>query len=194
MSKNSIQRVWWRFLRLLGMEKLSWDKQFEAGIWCRGPRSPETLKRVQELCRGGRLVEFGCGEGTLPFLLPPEAFSSYSGYDISQVAVERAKRRAIKAGATNIQFEQCDMSRWNGTDNVSLILAEECLYYLTACDTERFLVQCSKSLTREGSILVIVHSASKHSETLSVCRHVCRVHDEASVGGRAFLTLTPRAS
>lgn len=193
-NKNIIQRAWWRLLRLLGMKKLSWDKQFEAGVWCRHPRNSDMLKRVAELCHGGRIVEFGCGEGNLPFLLPTGSYSSYLGYDISEVAIQRAKRHAIDAGAGNVQFEQCDMAHWDGNQNASLVLVEECLYYLSSDDCARFLLLCSQCITADSSILVIVHSATKHKNTLAVCRRVCRVRDDVQIGGRTYLTLAPRAA
>jgi len=190
MVKRITRRAYWRMLRFLGFSQLAWDDQFEAGMWSDSTRSPHTIRRVAELCAGGRLIEFGCGEGHLPFLLPADCFSQYTGYDISGVAIRRASQRAIAAGRGDIRFERCDMAEWLGSDAASLILAEECLYYLPAADIRRFLQRCVRSLAANGAILVIVHSASKHAKTLDLCRRVCRVANEAIIGSRAFLTLT----
>lgn len=114
------------------------------------------------------------------------------GYDISEVAIERARKKAVIAVCDNVAFEQCDMARWDGFDRASLILAEECLYYLAATELERFLFRCTRCLTVDGSILVIVHSAIKHARTLDICRSVCLVRDEESIGERVFLTLAPK--
>lgn len=186
------KRVHWRTLRLLGLKRLSWNDQFEAGVWRPSPRSPNTLSRVQQLCAGGKLIEFGCGEGDLPHLLPRDSFSEYTGFDISDVAVERATRRAAASGITACHFQQVDMAEWPGSHSVSLILAEECLYYLSPVQAELFLSTCSSSLASVGSILVIVHSARKHATTLEVCRQVCGVREETLIGPRTFLTLGPR--
>ena len=186
-----ILRMYWRTLRIFGFTKSSWDKQFELGVWDRGPRSQNTINRVSGLCAGGKLIEFGCGGGSLPFLVPRNCYSEYIGYDISEVAIENAKRRARQEGLENIHFEQCDMAKWNGTNGVSLIVVEECLYYLSPATVERFLLQCSRSICSGGLILVIVHSSSKHARTLDVCRRVCRVEDETVIGSRTYLTLTP---
>ena len=188
-----VRRAYWRTLRFLGFGKLAWDKQFEAGLWS-GARSPNTVRRVTELCAGGKLVEFGCGAGDLPFLLPQGCFSAYVGYDISEVAVQRANQRAAASARSDLRFEQCDMAKWPGSDGASLILAEECLYYLPPAEIESFLLRCARSLAAGGSILVIVHSASKHARTLDICRRMCAVADEATIGSRAFLTLTPRTT
>jgi SAM-dependent methyltransferase len=187
-----VQRVYWRALRSVGLERLSWDRQFEAGFWHRGAYSPNTIRQVAGLCAGGRLIEFGCGAGDLPYLLPPGSFTEYLGYDISTVAIRQARRRAAESGRTDVHYEQCDMAKWQGETPASLILLEECLYYLPPARIEKFLGRCCDSLAPGGSILVIVHSASKHAQTLEMCRRVCNVMDETTIGARAFLTLGPK--
>jgi cyclopropane fatty-acyl-phospholipid synthase-like methyltransferase len=189
MNRSILKRLYWRLLRAFGFKQLSWDKQFEAGVWCNGQRSLHTIRKVKELCNGGYLVEFGAGEGTLPLALPEYSFSHYIGYDISSVAVRRARDRASEGGLIHCQFEQCDMAQWTGTSGVSLVVIEECLYYLTPREAEAFLRRCCQALLPGGSILVIVHSAAKHFRILQTCRSVCRVKDESVIGGRTFITL-----
>jgi trans-aconitate methyltransferase len=182
--------MYWYALRLFGLKQLSWNKQFEANVWCRGPNSPYTTARVEELCNGGKLIEFGAGEGNLPHLLKKECFSEYVGIDISSVAIERARRKALDAGLNNCQFEQGDMAKWKGAQSVSLIMLSECLYYLNSAEVEKFLLNAMASLTPNGSILVVVHSATKHANTLDICRRVCNVLDERYVNNsRIYLTL-----
>ena len=192
MTANFPKRVLWKLARLAGLKRLSWDQQFEAGVWCRGPRSAHTLELVIKLCAGGRLVEFGCGEGDLPHLLPAGAFSEYCGIDISSVAIRIASERAREANLRGCRFDCGDMASWTGLQGLSLVLAEECLYYLSPASAEKFLERCCASLSPNGSILVIVHSATKHARTLSVCRRVCRVREETTLGSRAYLTLAPK--
>jgi trans-aconitate methyltransferase len=159
-------------------------------LWSRGPWSHNEIERVTELlCNRGRLVDFGCGEGKLPTSLPRYTFSDYIGYDISEVAIQRAKERVHESGLTNCNFEQCDMAKWLGVSSASLIVVEECLYYLTPPDVEVFLQHCSDSLIPGGSILVIVYSAAKQPRTLEICRRVCPVKHESIVDGRTWLTL-----
>ena len=183
------RRVYWRVLRLLGAGRVSWNKQYESGLWNSGRRSPLTVSLVAELCQGGRLVEFGCGTGELPHLLPSGSFSTYVGMDISDVAVARARARAAEAGLRHCEFNAVDMTSWAGAEGVSVILAEECLYYLKPPQIEQFLERACASLTPQGRIVVVVHSAEKHAVTLEVCRRTCRVHDEQSCEGRAYLIL-----
>jgi cyclopropane fatty-acyl-phospholipid synthase-like methyltransferase len=192
MSQNIVHRMYLRSLRTLGLNQRSWDSQFLARDNGYGPRSPNTLSRVQSLGRGGRLIEFGCGEGDLPFALAQGTYSSYMGYDISAVAIARARKKLLASGASNIEFMQGDMSHWDGHDRASLIVAEECLYYLSATDVEQFLLRCMRCMTLGGSMLVIDHSATKHAKTLNVCRRMCVVQRDETIAGRVFLTLSAK--
>jgi cyclopropane fatty-acyl-phospholipid synthase-like methyltransferase len=184
------QKILWRGLRFLGLSRQSWNQQYQAGIWTRESRSPHIVKLVGKLCGGGKLVEFGCGEGELACLLPVGTFSEYNGIDISDVAVERARRRVSEKGVARCQFSQCDMVTWKGASGVSVILLEECLYYLTPQQIPDFLRRCSLSLTENGRIIVVVHSAEKHAETLDACRSTCRVTEQYIVDLRVYLILS----
>jgi len=192
MMADICHRMFWRVLRFLGLERTSWNKQYESGAWSSGTRSAQTVSLVAELCRGGKLMEFGCGEGELPHLLPAGSYADYLGVDIADVAVTRARERAAQAGLGHCRFEQGDMAVWNGTSGLSVILVEECLYYLKPEQIEVFLSRAGASLVPGGRIVVVVHSAAKHERTLEVCRRVCRVCEEKRQGDRACLVLAPK--
>jgi len=186
------RKLWWRALRGLGFGRVSWNRQYSAGAWKCSSRSAHTLALVAKFCKGGKLIEFGCGEGELPHLLPAASYSEYLGIDISDKAIERAKIRTEQAGILRTTFQQANMAEWTGTSGASLVLAEECLYYLTPHEIEAFLMRCSRSLRAEGHILVIVHSAAKHAKTLEVCRRVCPVVGETLKGSRLYMILAPK--
>ena len=186
------KRVYWKLLLVLGMKQRSWDDQFNANIWSQGPHSDNTIQLVTELCEGGAIVEFGCAEGRLPCSLGLGTFSGYTGYDVSEVAIAKAKLRAKSAGVVNCQFEIGDMASWEGCKSASLIVFEECLYYLSKAEVKRILKICSDSLISTGKILVIVHSAKKHRDTLNTCRETCSVMKEIVIEDRTYLVCKPR--
>jgi len=182
-------RIKWRIMRAVGLGSRAWDEQFRLGIWGGDTESPRVIERVVRLARGGRIVEFGCGHGQLARSLPAGSFSSYLGVDISALAVEEAAKRAAKQGLRGCRFEQGDMLTWAGDSGVDLIVLLECLYYAKGAGLERFLDRCIESLSPEGSILVVIHSARKHRRTIDACRAGCRVVREESIGPRTYLTL-----
>jgi 2-polyprenyl-3-methyl-5-hydroxy-6-metoxy-1,4-benzoquinol methylase len=187
------RRIKWRVQRIVGLKSQAWDEQFHRGIWGGRARTPpEVLERAIRLCNGGRIVEFGCAYGQLSRDLPVGAYSSYTGIDISGFAIGEAKKRAQESCVGNCHFLQCDMATWSGDFDVSLILLEECLNYLKGETLRRFLTRCCHSLSKDGFILVIVHSAYKHRRTLDACRTICQVVKEELVETRTFLTLAQR--
>lgn len=192
MSRFAPRRIYWRLLRAIGFRKLSWDLQFKAGVWGAKPRSPHTINAVLELGKGGYLVEFGCGTGTLPLALPRNTFSKYEGYDISEFAVKKATEIAQAKGYATYKFNQADMAEWKGTSGATLILAEECINYPSLTEVENFMRVCSRSLAPGGKILVIIHDGIKHAASLDVCRKTCNVVSDTVVDSRAFLVLSPK--
>ena len=184
-----VSRIYWRVLRLVGFGRTAWDDQFKKGLWSRGRHSDYFLEKIISLSRGGLVIEFGCAEGTLVEELPVGSYSKYHGYDISGVAIGIARKRATENGRSNCTFEQCDMSQWSGYAGATLILLEECLYYLSAAQIQVFLEKCRNSLLSEGVILIVVHSADKHANTLSQCRQTGNVIEEVLINGRVFMVL-----
>lgn len=182
---TAISTCYWSVIRAFGVERLVWNTQYAKGRWHETTRSPVVVEMVSELCRGGKLVEFGCGSGSLPTLLPRACFSTYKGLDISTIAIRKATFRNLES----CQFEQGSMEEWKGDKEVSLCLAEECLYYLSAGDQRKFLKRCSESLLPQGVILVIVHDGLKHLGTLDVCRDSCPVRFQEQIGSRVYLAL-----
>jgi 2-polyprenyl-3-methyl-5-hydroxy-6-metoxy-1,4-benzoquinol methylase len=174
----------WRALQALGFKRYSWDLQFKAGVWSTDHYSPHLLHQVALLSRGGNILEFGCGEGDLPKLLPPDSYANYLGIDISEVAITRAQAKNPRC-----IFWACDMNRWKGSFPATLILLQECLYYIKHTQAEAFLKRCRTILEPGGSILVVDHDRTKHAKTLDICRRVCRVKSENVIKGRTFLIL-----
>jgi SAM-dependent methyltransferase len=159
----SLKRLHWKLLHVTGFKRQVWDSQYKTGL-CGEPtnRSPITIRKVFELCDGGHLLEFGCREGDLLGQLPPKTYSEYRGLDLSRGAIDKARAFSALNNATQY-FQVCSMEEWKGVpQKYSLILLEECLYYLSRPAAQKFLRRCRASLTQDGRILVIMHDARKH--------------------------------
>jgi trans-aconitate methyltransferase len=106
------------------------------------------------------------------------------GYDISDAACEIANARQLDS----CRFEAVDMAQWPGAKDLSMIIAEECLYYLAAPDLRNFMRRCMDSLTADGTMLVVVHDRLKHAQTLNICRQSAHA-TEWAVGERGYILL-----
>jgi trans-aconitate methyltransferase len=196
MTTTLTKKLLWASMDLLGLKQARWNSQFKAGYWDNEERSHKTVMLAQKLCKEGRIVEFGCGTGTLPAAMPSRSFSSYLGLDISNAAIDAARARGYSSAFVGhrVDFECGTMQDWQPEPSaVSLILAEECLYYLTPDEQRVFLSKCLASLAPGGSIAVMVHSAEKHAGTIAVCRE-CLPGCEVSPYGHRVLILAQKES
>lgn len=60
-------------------------------------------RRISEEARGRRVLEYGCGTGSLAFDLADQA-RHVTGIDISEVAITQAHRQADSRGLKNVEF------------------------------------------------------------------------------------------
>jgi len=77
------------------------------------PLAPELTERLES---GIRVLDLGCGRG-LALMKMAERFpaSRFEGYDLSQEAIDWARRRADELGLDNISFEVRDLSDFDRT-------------------------------------------------------------------------------
>jgi ubiquinone/menaquinone biosynthesis C-methylase UbiE len=70
---------------------------------------PETFGRIQELGpQGKRLLEVGCGIGIDTVRLAALGFDEVVGVDLTETAIEIARRRAVREGLLNITYSRED--------------------------------------------------------------------------------------
>ena len=177
-------------------ESWSWNDQYRRGRWnciATGRRS-KIVSLVEENARGGRIVELGCGEGTLICGIDPDKYDSYLGIDLSDVAVERAGRKTRECGLLKCQFEVASMTEWNGGVDISLIIMEESLYYLNSGAQRKLIEVCLNSLRPAGFLLVALHSHRKHQATMDTCKQMCQSAIEIVDGDSVYLLLREKRS
>lgn len=190
----SLRRSLWKVANRSGSGRLrSWaqNDQYRTGRWdyLALNRRPEVVDLVEKLADGGLVVEFGCGEGHLAAQVDPACYRQYIGYDLASVAVATANARMI---SDRCRFQVLDMATWPGDQDVSLIVAEECLYYLRPAELHRFLNTAVSSLKPGGAILGTFHSASSYPEVIDTCRHrFSRCEEIGNAIGSLFLIMRP---
>jgi cyclopropane fatty-acyl-phospholipid synthase-like methyltransferase len=114
-----------------------------------GARSRDKVLRrsVAQFVTGRTILELGCGEGHLTQALFWDA-ASVKGIDISAVAISRAASMQL----ANATFENSDFLNvsFSGYD---VIVAIECLYYLSASEQEAFFDKVARE--HSGKPLII---------------------------------------
>src|SRR5580693_6732087 len=88
-----------------------WNHEFSSGRWDCLDRTPDERiqAKLEKFARCGAILDLGCGSGTASVDLASATYSSYTGIDISDVAVRKAKDRARAAGrADRNEYYQSD--------------------------------------------------------------------------------------
>jgi SAM-dependent methyltransferase len=104
--------------------------------------------RLLEYCKGGRILEYGCGTGSLAFRLACGGAREVVGIDISDVAIEKARGEAHSRGVSHVSFEVMDAERLTFEDNsFDLICGSAILHHL---DLKRCFEQIGRTLKPGG--------------------------------------------
>jgi SAM-dependent methyltransferase len=142
--------------------------------------SREIVKVVEKYARKGRILDLGCGTGTLVSELNPNSFGAYLGIDISPAAINMAQKRKSQ----KIDFEVGDIESYQCKDTFDLIVFEESLYYVPFF-RRRLLRRYARYLRPGGLFAVtIAHPDRFRGMIRMVRRNFQMVEDRFAPGGR----------
>src|SRR5437870_1451228 len=85
------------------MKRVLWNSEFSGGRWsCLDNTTGDCLyPYVEKYARNGNILDLGCGSGNTGVELDPAAYRHYTGVDISDAAVEQAKKRTEEKRQTS---------------------------------------------------------------------------------------------
>ena len=145
---------------------LPYDRQGVAGVhqtermlgpWARlslVPMIVPALEGVLDRLSAGTLVaDVGCGAGVALSTLA-EAFprSTFHGYELSHLAVERARVRIAEAGLTNVEILERRAEELPDSGGYSLVLTFDCLHDMTRPDAAAAAIR--RAIADDGTWLV----------------------------------------
>lgn len=161
----------------------AWDEQYRAGRW-------DLLHDSAELARYGALLAFcerltpgrtfldvGCGDGRLRDLLRRGGYERYVGVDLSEVAIERARRDADPRD----MLVAADAEAYDPGSSFDAVVLNESLYYFRAP-----LEQAERYLAMVGPAGALVVSMFESRRTRAIARALARrlpLTEEARVTG-----------
>lgn len=139
--------------RILKWEKKRYKKffMFASSIFKRREVGLEIIKK--NLSSGQRVLEIGCGSGTLAEMLPEDI--EYVGWDFSSVAIEAAKEKF--KGKENFEFSKVDLVNYKSKIEADLIIGLGFIDWVELHELKQILAQCSSS-----QILISFSSRQKH--------------------------------
>ncbi len=105
-----------------------WDRMFESGDYDRLNSVPERARYSLivghcDILDAHRILDVGCGQGVLAKRLNRIGYERYVGFDISQTAIDQAKRALPDPRNTYLVG---DATRFETADRFDLIVFNEC--------------------------------------------------------------------
>lgn len=148
------------FIRRKTSQKHRFNLQYEKKLWD-GLRAIEDLGRYSLIVGyskfffpNARILDLGCGEGVLLERFTPSDYSYYQGIDISDVAIDKAR----KTGRSKAFFIAGDLNTLQIEEKFDVIVYNESLYYLTS--PKNAVKSILKNLNPDG--ILIVSNFNKH--------------------------------
>ncbi len=165
-------------------KRRQWDDEYASGRWNYLDEIGELSVRstVEKYASNGSILDLGCGSAASSNELNPAAYSTYTGVDISDVAVEMARARAQEAGrADQNEYCQSDILMYEPTRRYDIILFGDSIYYVPFRRIATMLKRYSQYLTPEGVFIArlcdvsgthrqIVETIESHSKIIE--KHV----------------------
>lgn len=176
---HALVRAMARWDRGLGdspQDESTWDREYAEGKWAFLER-PDELARyaviaalVARLAPGGRLLDVGCGEGLLldhlSDRLGAAGPASYTGIDLSSVAIERGRRRE----GPGARLLVADAETYQPDGPVDAVVFNESVYYFAEPEVT---VAHYRAALAPGGIAVVSMFVSPRTRALgrSLDRH-----------------------
>ena len=126
-------------------------------------------EKVLEIYRPGkeaRVLDLGCGWGTVSFALAPMV-RSVVGVDFSARSVELCRKGARDLGLEDVEFVQADATDTGLADeSFDLVYAVDLLEHLYPDQTEETVGECARVLKRGGRLVIWTPNPGHFLETL----------------------------
>jgi len=153
------------------MQRITWNREYAIGQWdSRSLHTPNDpiYDVLTEYCLDRNVCDIGSGQGnTVTEMLP--VYRSYTGMDVSDVALRIAAKRAAEAGRERVAFIQGFMHSFRPAHKPDVFLFRETLMYVARRrrqvnrDMTRFLQRYAGMLA-PGGIMISRLSLSSPSE------------------------------
>lgn len=154
--RNSVRGFFQKF-GPSGLKSYLWNREFSSGQWrCLEETTGDSLYPcLEKYLNCGSILDLGCGSGNTGTELARTAYLSYTGVDISEVAIDRAKKRTNEDGRAGMnRYLQGDICNYKPTQQFDVILFRDSIYYVPLGKIKGMLDRYSKSLNQGGVFIV----------------------------------------
>ncbi len=116
---------------------------------------------IQKYATRGSILDLGCGSGSTGNELSLESYDQYTGVDISDAAIEKARTRTEQNHrADRNEFLQGDVFRYVPARTYDVIVFRDSIYYVPRAQVRPMLNRYSQYLTGRGVFIVRIANAN----------------------------------
>jgi len=140
---------------------------------------------VERYAKKGRILDLGCGTGSIASHLNLDSFESYLGVDVSPTGITMAQKRKSE----KINFEIGDLQHYKCKEKYDLIVFEESLYYVPFF-RQRLLRRYAQYLWPGGLFVVTIAHPNQFRGMIRMIRKNFQVIEDrftSSSAGRLLL-------
>ena len=134
-----------------------WNSEFSRGRWDCLEATPSdcVYPYIEKYANNGSILDLGCGSGSTGNELAENSYQDYTGVDISDVAVSKARKRTEDNGrAAKSRFFQSDVFSYVPSQQFDVILFRDSIYYIPRIKIKSMLDRYSKYLKHDGVFVV----------------------------------------
>lgn len=148
-----------------GVKRALWNREFGEGRWDHLGETPgdPVYTFVERYAAGGSILDLGCGSGNTGNELAAEAYSSYLGIDVSDVALCKAMARTEANDRTHKNaYARADIVSYRPHARYDVILFRESLNYVPQPHVVGMLKRYLACLAPSGVIIVRLYDRHRH--------------------------------
>jgi trans-aconitate methyltransferase len=151
-----------------------WDWEFQRGHWTCLDETPDdpVYPYLSYYANGGRILDVGCGPGSAGRYLDAASYRSYVGVDISDVAIEQARRKNDRRQNSYVQSDAVTYCPEGLFDVISF---GDSLYYIPRGQVPGMLSRYAEHLTPSGVFTVKMHDTPSFQPFFRLIRNHFRV-------------------
>jgi ubiquinone/menaquinone biosynthesis C-methylase UbiE len=152
------------------IKRLLWNKEYSGDKWDFADHTVGdcVYGHLQRFAANGSVLDLGCGSGNTATELPMQAYSRYVGADISEVCLNKARRRSMETGRANKnEFILADFIDYVPTAQYDVILFRESLYHVPMGKIEATLSRYGRCLKPNGVIIVRMKTSGPDDQVKS---------------------------
>jgi SAM-dependent methyltransferase len=148
-----------------------WNREFASGHWDYIDSTFDDCiyDFLRRYAKRGSILDLGCGAGNTGNELASDAYSAYTGVDISDVAAEKARARSRDNGrAGKNQYFQSDIYSYQPASIYDVILFRESIFYVPFAKLDSMLKRYAQYLAPEGVFIVRMYDRHRYKNIVDL--------------------------